>query len=218
MKKLNLLFVFVVSFIIAGCQQPITPKAKTSAKPELSVKSVSKPIEPVQEPVMPVLALEKPTAPINEVVQQPIEPITQAAQESTVPVNTLPTEPTAPINEVVQQPIKPLIKTVQKPAVSAAKTAGKLAGTKTFIGKVDLVSLGDEASGISTNILVKDEKGQLMIFSVKPDTIIAAKDGKTLDLSEIKKDNKVDIGYIVVGREPSEAFIVHKAESIRLIE
>ncbi|MBU1912318.1 MAG: hypothetical protein KKB22_02130 [Candidatus Omnitrophica bacterium] len=76
---------------------------------------------------------------------------------------------------------------VSNPVVEAVKY-------KTFTGIVDFVLVGVDRV-TSSEIAVVDEKGQKSNFLVKHNTIISAKDGEAINLSEIKKDNKVAVQY-----------------------
>jgi len=84
--------------------------------------------------------------------------------------------------------------------------------TKTFTGKVDSVSLGDATKGTKSEIVIVADNGQKLSFVVKTSTPITAKDGKTLTLTDIKKDNKVTVEY-TTGKMGT-----HKAQSIKLVE
>ncbi|MDP2911141.1 MAG: hypothetical protein Q8N76_02270 [Candidatus Omnitrophota bacterium] len=192
MKMLNLIliFVFMISFAVAGCQQPVAPKAKTSTEAASVTNNVSKPI-----------------AEVSHVAPEPAVPVSQTVQQPAVPVNLPPQEPAVSASQVIQQP-----------AASVTKTAGKSAGTKIFTGKVDSVSVSNETNGTSSHILVVDDKGQLWIFTVKSYTPITAADGKTLTLDKIKKDNKVNIEYKGVKSEINESLVIHEAQSVKLIE
>ena len=99
---------------------------------------------------------------------------------------------------------------VSQPTVS--QTAQAPVETKTFIGKVESVSIGDAAKGTTSEIVVVDDKGQKLSFGVKTYTQITAKDGKALTLSNIMKDNKVAVEYT------TSKMGIHKAQSIKLVE
>jgi hypothetical protein len=86
---------------------------------------------------------------------------------------------------------------------------------KVFKGKVESVSFGDAIRGISTEITVADDKGQRLNFVVlRLETTITDKDGSTITLDEIKKDDNVVIKYrIIKGRKLSKM-----AQSIKVVE
>ena len=99
----------------------------------------------------------------------------------------------------------------QQASAPVSQTAPTPVVSRTITGKVDSVSLGDAAKGIASGITVIDEKGQKLSFRVKSDTPITAKDGKTLTLSGIMKDNKVAVEYTTTRG-------IHRAQSIKLVE
>jgi len=100
----------------------------------------------------------------------------------------------------------------QQPTAVVSKAAPAPVVTRTLIGTVDAVLIGDAAKGIKSQISVVDEKGQKMSLTVKSGTPINAKDGKKLTLSEVKKGNKVVVEY-TINRAGT-----HKAQSIKLAE
>ena len=106
-----------------------------------------------------------------------------------------------PVNQAAQQALAPVAKPTPAPVE-----------TKTLTGKVDLVSIGDATKGTNSEIVVVDESGQKLSFLVKSGTPITDKDGKTLTLSNIMKDNKVIVEYA------TNKMGTHKAQSIKLVE
>ena len=100
-----------------------------------------------------------------------------------------------------QQPAAPVTKTVPTPVV-----------VKAFTGKVDSVSIGDPAKKISSKIVVIDDQGQKLSFTVKTTTDITVKDGKAITLGSIAKDNKVAIEYTTSQKG------TNKAKSIKVVE
>lgn len=100
-----------------------------------------------------------------------------------------------------QQASAPVSQAVQIPAV-----------TKTLTGKVDSITIGDVAKGTRSELVVVADNGQKPSFVVKSGTPITDKDGKTVTLNDIKKDNKVTIEYV------AKASGANKAQSIKLVE
>ena len=100
----------------------------------------------------------------------------------------------------------------QQPTASVSQTASKSVVTKTFKGKVDSVSIGDPTKKIPSKIVVVDDKGQKLSFTVRTTTDITVKDGKAITLSNIVKDNKVAIEYITTKKG------INRAESIKVAE
>jgi nitrous oxide reductase accessory protein NosL len=83
--------------------------------------------------------------------------------------------------------------------------------TKTFTGKVESVTIGDLTKGVKPEIVVVDESGQKLNFSIKSYTTFTAPDGKALTLNELKNDNKVTITYT------TNQAGMHKAESVKVL-
>ncbi len=100
----------------------------------------------------------------------------------------------------------------QQPSAPVAKAAPAPVVTKTLVGTVDAVLIGDAVKGVKSQIAIVDDKGQKMSLTVKSGTPINAKDGKKLTLSEVKKGNKVVVEY-TINRAGT-----HKAQSIKLAE
>ncbi|MEI8349904.1 MAG: hypothetical protein WCI77_07100 [Candidatus Omnitrophota bacterium] len=90
---------------------------------------------------------------------------------------------------------------------TTCKTASPAAASKTFTGKVTLISLGDAKKAATSDIAVVNDKGQEMSFAVKKGTPVFGKDGKSITLAAVVKGNKVIIKYTV-----------GKIESITVIE
>lgn len=100
----------------------------------------------------------------------------------------------------------------QQASIPAPQAAPKPVETKTFVGKVNSVSIGEAAKGIRPEIVVVDEKGLELSFIVISGTPITAKDGKTIALNEIKKGDKVSVEYI------TNKMDIHKTQAIKLVE
>jgi len=100
----------------------------------------------------------------------------------------------------------------QQASAPVSQTAQTPVETKIFTGKVDLVLIGDATKGTKSEIVVIDDKGQRLSFRVESDAPITAKDGKTLALSNIMKDNKVTVEYT------TSKMGTLKAQSIKLVE
>ena len=99
-------------------------------------------------------------------------------------------QPTAPVSQVAQKPVE----------------------TKSFVGKIDSITLADTTIGTHSAIAVVDEKGQKMEFVVRVITVISAKDGKNLTFSDLKKDNKVIVEYVTTEKG------TNRAKSIKVLE
>jgi hypothetical protein len=110
----------------------------------------------------------------------------------------------APVSKVNVKTVKSA--PVSKPVVEAVKY-------KTFTGVVDSVLVGVDRV-TSSEIAVVDGKGQKLNFLVKHNTIISAKDGKAINLSEIKKDNKIAIQYKTYVEGGNKAVYIKLLEDI----
>jgi hypothetical protein len=97
-------------------------------------------------------------------------------------------------------------------AVVPAPVSLETAQTRTLVGKVKYVSLGNELIGSVPRVVIMVEKGKILSLEVKSGTIIYDKTGKAIALDKIKIGDKVVIEYI----ETKE--IIEKAESIKLTE
>lgn len=82
--------------------------------------------------------------------------------------------------------------------------------TKTFSGKVEAVSFGGGGKGAKPAIVVVDDKGQKLDFVAKSSAAITGKNGKAIDMTDIKKGDKVNVEYIT-GSDG-----VNRAKSIKL--
>lgn len=104
-----------------------------------------------------------------------------------------------------QQAQAPASKSVQAPAVE----------TKTLTGKVDSITIGEAPKGakkgVKSELVVMDNNGQKVSFVVKSGTPVTDKDGKTITLNDIKKDNKVTVEYT------TKSGGTNKAQSIKLL-
>ena len=142
--------------------------------------------------------------------QQPTTPITNAS-----PKQDTAKQPTSPANKTAPTPALPATKkspeqaSAQQPATLTTKATLEQTDVQLFTGKVVASVLADnEAKEVNSNILVMDEKGQMWVFTVKPNTPVIAKDGKTVTPHEIKMDDKVTVEYKTV----------KEAQSIKLVE
>ena len=100
----------------------------------------------------------------------------------------------------------------QQPTASVSQTASKSVVTKTFKGKVDSVSIGDPTKKIPSKIVVVDDKGQKLSFTVRTTTTdITDKGGKATTLGKMAKDDKVAIEYITTQKG------TNKAKSIKVL-
>lgn len=90
---------------------------------------------------------------------------------------------------------------------STCKASSAAVESKTFTGKVTLVSLGDVKKAAASDIALVNDKGQEMSFTIKKGTPVFGKDGKPITLAAITKGNKVTVKYAV-----------GKIESITVIE
>jgi len=182
MRKI-LLILFAVTFVSSLCfaQQESTP-----------VKADQKSAKPAtsEAPVAPTAPTATVSAPIT-----PTAPTTAVS----APVVSTPTAPTATVSAPIT-PTAPVIQTAPKPVE-----------TKTFTGKVESISLADSTKGIKSEIVVVDEKGQKLTFTVRTTATIADKDGKSITLGKIAKDNKVVIEYTTKKD-------TNRAKSIKLVE
>ena len=92
----------------------------------------------------------------------------------------------------------------------AAQAAQK--PVETFTGKVVLVTIGDVSTGVKSELVVVADEGQELSFVVKSNAPIIDKDAKTVNLSDIKKDDRVIVTYTM------NAMGTHKAQSIKLTD
>jgi len=67
--------------------------------------------------------------------------------------------------------------------------------TKTFSGTVEAVSFGGGRKGAKPSIVAVDDKGQKIDFVAKSKATITGKDGKAIDMTDIKKGDKVSVQY-----------------------
>jgi hypothetical protein len=95
--------------------------------------------------------------------------------------------------------------------VSQAAQASAATKTVTSTGRVDSVTIGDSSKGIRSQLVIVSDYGKNISLSVSDETSITDKDGKKLAISDVKKDNKVTIVYLV-GKK------VNRAQSVKLIE
>jgi len=98
----------------------------------------------------------------------------------------------------------------QKDSTAACKAAPAAVETKTFSGKVEAVSFGEGRKGAKPAIVVADEKGQKLDFVAKSSATIVSKNGKAIDMTDIKKGDKVSVEYII------KSDGINRAKSIKL--
>lgn len=67
--------------------------------------------------------------------------------------------------------------------------------TKTFIGKVDSVSLADPQKGTKSEIVVIDESNKKLSFLVTSTTTMYGAKSVSITLDKIKKGDKVKVKY-----------------------
>ena len=85
----------------------------------------------------------------------------------------------------------------QTESAAACKAAPAAVETKTFSGTVESVSFGGGRKGAKPAIVVADDKGQKLDFVAKSSAAITGKNGKTIDMTDIKKGDKVSVKYII---------------------
>ena len=83
----------------------------------------------------------------------------------------------------------------QKDSTAACKAAPAAIETKTFSGTVEAVSFGGGRKGAKPSIVAVDDKGQKIDFVAKSKATITGKDGKAIDMTDIKKGDKVSVQY-----------------------
>ena len=85
------------------------------------------------------------------------------------------------------------------PAAPAAPVAAAPAApvTKSFTGKVDTVTVGDEVMGIQAGITLVADSGEKIAIMVPSGTPITVVDGSTIMLSGVQKDSKAVVEYAV---------------------
>ncbi len=99
---------------------------------------------------------------------------------------------------------------VSQPAVS--KTAQAPIEKKTLSGKVDSITIGDVKKGTKSELIVVADNGQKLSFAIKSGTPIIDKGTKILNLSELKKDDKVIVEYT------AKANGINRAQSVKIVE
>ena len=77
--------------------------------------------------------------------------------------------------------------------------------TKALVVKVESVMQGDVAKGLASKITAIEENGSKVTFLVKASTGITNAEMKALPLSEIKKDEKIDVKYMIDKQGMNEA-------------
>jgi outer membrane lipoprotein-sorting protein len=100
----------------------------------------------------------------------------------------------------------------QQPTAPVSQAAPKQFEIKTFTGKVDSVLISDPTKGIPSQIVVVDNKGQELTFTVRITTTITDKDGAATTLDNIEKDNKVVIEYT------TNQTGINRAKSVKVVE
>jgi len=83
----------------------------------------------------------------------------------------------------------------QKDSTAASKAAPAVV-TKTFSGTVEAVSFGGGRKGAKPSISAVDDKGQKLDFVAKSSAAITGKNGKAIDMTDIKKGDKVSVAYV----------------------
>jgi len=84
--------------------------------------------------------------------------------------------------------------------------------SKSFTGKVNVVSVGNVNEGVKSQITVMDDNGQSLGFALESGALITDKDGNILTLTDIKNDTKITVTYI------TEADGTNKAQAIKVSE
>lgn len=94
--------------------------------------------------------------------------------------------------------------------LAPSNTAAVPLPTKTFVGKVESVSFGGGRNGAKPAFLAIDDKGQQVDFVAKSHATITGKDGKAIDMTDIKKGDKVSVEYI------TKSDGINRAKSIKV--
>lgn len=104
-----------------------------------------------------------------------------------------------------QEPAKPATPaTPATPAVPKSQVEAK-----TFVGKVESISLADAAKGTKSEIVVIDEAGKKIDFVVKATATIYDATSSAITLDKIKKDEKVKIKYKTTKEGVELAMSIH---------
>jgi hypothetical protein len=87
--------------------------------------------------------------------------------------------------------------------------------TQVITGKVLSIKVGDAIKGTWSELVVADDRGQRLTIKIKstiPGIPVTDKDGNDIELSAIKKDSKVTVGYVATNAG------LNMAQSIQLTE
>ena len=128
----------------------------------------------------------------------------------------------------------------QQTSIPLTQATPTPAETKTFTGKVSSVSLGGSTMSFGSfgkkgnsegkkkekkkgkskgkkpgSLTLVDEKGQEQSFTVNTDTLVTAKNGKTLKLNEIRKGDKVMVTYTTDLKEGTREVVAIKLVASR---
>ena len=97
-------------------------------------------------------------------------------------------------------------------AESGKKVVTKHIEHNTITGKIVSVSLGDQAKGTKSEIVVLTKKGIKITFTVPPSATISDKDEKNPTLDKIAKADKVIVKYVTTKGGVKEAVSVKSIE------
>jgi len=85
------------------------------------------------------------------------------------------------------------------------------ARTTTATGTITVIIPGDDSKGVKSQVSITNSYVNNISFSVSAETLITGRGGKEIEVSELKKGDKITVGYIL-GKK------VNRAQSIKVLE
>ena len=85
----------------------------------------------------------------------------------------------------------------QQPPVTTKQSLPVSEVKKTALGTVKLVTLEDASKGVKSEIVITDDLGKEMKFTVVPTSVISDKEGKLVTLDKVTSGEKVSVQYTV---------------------
>ncbi len=85
------------------------------------------------------------------------------------------------------------------------------ARTTTATGTITVIILGDDSKGVKSQVSITNSYVNNISFSVSAETVITGRAGKEIGVSELRKGDKIAVGYIL-GKK------VNRAQSIKVLE
>lgn len=85
------------------------------------------------------------------------------------------------------------------------------ARTTTATGTISVIILGDDSKGVKSQVSITNSYINNISFSVSGETVIIGRDGEEIETSDLKKGDKIAVGYIL-GKK------VNRAQSIKVMK